>query len=79
MRNTTAVQEGVGGGEWKKGPIPLDQGSWTRDTIGKSGTGAGRRARGTENLLAFAGQHFRDRVGQGHHPERRRIRIRKGT
>ncbi len=35
---------------------PLDQGSWTRDTIEKSGTGAGRRARETESPLASAGR-----------------------
>ena len=78
MMSTTAVQEGVGGGEWKEGPTHLGQGSWTRDIIEKSGTGAGRRARGTENLLAFTGRFSRDRVGQGHHRERRHIRIRKG-
>jgi hypothetical protein len=40
--NMTAIQGGVRGGRWRGDPVPLDQGSWTRDTIGKSGTGAGR-------------------------------------
>ncbi len=79
IMSTTAVREGVGGGEWKEGPIPLGQGSWTRDTIEKSGTGAGRRARGTENFLASTGQFSRDRAGQGRHRGRRRTRTRRGT
>ena len=40
--NMTAIRGEVGGGRWREDPIPLDQGSWTRDTIEKSGTGAGR-------------------------------------
>ncbi len=37
-------------------PVPLDQGSWMRDTTEKSGIGAGRRVRGTESPLVFAEQ-----------------------
>ena len=46
----------VGGGRWREDPVPLDQGCWMRDTIEKSGIGAGRKVRGTESPLAFAGQ-----------------------
>ena len=79
MMSTTAVQEEVEGGEWKEDPVPLGQGSWTRDIIGRSGTGAGRRARETENLLACTGQFPRGQAGQGHHQEKRLTRTRKGT
>ena len=79
MMSTTAVREEVGGGEGKEDPVPLGQGSWTRDIIGKSGTGAGRRAQETESLLACTGQFPRGQAGQGHHQEKRRTRIRRGT
>jgi hypothetical protein len=54
--NMTAIRGEVGGGRWREGPVPLDQGSWMRDTIEKSGIGAGRRVRGAENLLVLAEQ-----------------------
>ena len=79
MMSTTAVREEVEGGEWKEDPVPLGQGSWTRDIIEKSGTGAGRRARGIENILASTGQFSRGQAGRGHHQERRLTRTRKGT
>jgi hypothetical protein len=30
------------GGTWREDPVPLDQGSWTRDIIEKSGIGEGK-------------------------------------
>ena len=78
MMSTTAVREEVEGGEWKEDPVPLGQGSWTRDIIGRSGTGAGKQARETEDLLASTGRFSRGRAGRGHHREKRLTRIRKG-
>ena len=63
MMSTAAVQEEVGGGERRKDPVPLGQGSWTRDIIERSGAGAGRRARVTGNLLACTGQFLRGQAG----------------
>ena len=79
MMSTTAVQEEVEGGEWKGDPVPLGQGSWTRDIIGRSGTGAGRRARATENVLACTGRFPRGQADRGHHQGKRLTRTRKGT
>ncbi len=78
MTSTTAVQEEVGGGERREGPVPLGQGSRTRDIIERSGAGAGRRARMTGNLLACTGQFPRGQAGRGHHQRKRPTQARKG-
>jgi hypothetical protein len=75
----TATRGGAGGGRLKEDPALPNRGGLMNGTAETSGRGAERRAQRTESRPVSAGQPPRGRADPGHHRERRRTLIGRGT